>query len=282
MSVLALEILDSAGVKYVWYRYSNQRIMILITESNATNMVTLSRNSRHLCSIMMTSSNWSIFRVTSLCEGNDMLLVCPCSGNLDSAGVRYVWYRYSNQRIMIIIRESNAYNTVTLSRNSRHLSSIFLNCAHSRGPIITRSGHGGRSDIKCHLTSKTHYMHYGDVIMSAIASQITSLMIVHSTVYSDADQRKHQSSASLAFVRRIHRGPVNSPHKWPVTRKKFPLDDVIMNKRVSSSHFIMGIAIHIIQRPYIESDPCFGGSPKSDQTSTSISTGLCKEGVAPL
>ena len=70
--------------------------------------------------------------------------------------------------------------------------------------------------------------HYGDVIMDAIASQITSLTIVYSIVYSDADQRKHQSSASLAFVRGIHRGPVNSPHKWPVTRKMFPFDDVIM------------------------------------------------------
>ena len=71
-------------------------------------------------------------------------------------------------------------------------------------------------------------LHYGDVIMGAIASQITSLTIVYSTVYSDADQRKHQSSASLAFVWGIHRGPVNSPHKWPVTRKMFPFDDVIM------------------------------------------------------
>ena len=70
--------------------------------------------------------------------------------------------------------------------------------------------------------------HYDDVRMGAIASQITSLMIVYSIVYSDADQRKHQSSASLAFVRGIHRGPVNFPHKWPVTRKMFPLDDVIM------------------------------------------------------
>ena len=52
--------------------------------------------------------------------------------------------------------------------------------------------------------------------------------IVFLTVYSDADQRKHQSSVSLAFVRGIHRGPVNSPHKWPVTRKMFPFDDVIM------------------------------------------------------
>ena len=47
------------------------------------------------------------------------------------------------------------------------------------------------------------------------------------SVDSDADQRKHQSSASVAFVRGIHRGPVNSPHKWPVTRKMFPFDDVM-------------------------------------------------------
>ena len=64
--------------------------------------------------------------------------------------------------------------------------------------------------------------------MGAMASQITSLTIVYSTVYSDADQRKHQSSALLAFVWGIHRGPMNSPHKWPVTRKMSPFDDVIM------------------------------------------------------
>ena len=65
--------------------------------------------------------------------------------------------------------------------------------------------------------------------MGSIASQITSLTIVYSTVYSDADQRNYQSSASLAFVRGIHRRPVNSPHKWPVTRKMYPFDDVIMD-----------------------------------------------------
>ena len=73
--------------------------------------------------------------------------------------------------------------------------------------------------------------------MVAMASQITSLTIVYSTVYSGADQRKHQSSGSLAFVRGIHRGPVNSPHKWPVTRKMFPFDDVIM----------YGIHLHLMQ-----------------------------------
>ena len=62
----------------------------------------------------------------------------------------------------------------------------------------------------------------------AITSQITILMLVYSTVYSDPDQRKHQRSASLAFARGIHRSPVNSPHKWPVTWIMFSFDDVIM------------------------------------------------------
>ena len=65
--------------------------------------------------------------------------------------------------------------------------------------------------------------------MGTIASQITSLTFVYSALYSGADQSKHQRSASLAFVWRIHRGPVNSPHKWPVTRKMSPFDDVIMS-----------------------------------------------------
>ena len=68
-----------------------------------------------------------------------------------------------------------------------------------------------------------------DVIMSIMASQITSLAIVYSPICSDTDQRKHQSSASLAFVRGIHRRPVNSLHKRPVTRKMFQFDDVILN-----------------------------------------------------
>ena len=75
----------------------------------------------------------------------------------------------------------------------------------------------------------SHSFQHNDVIMGAIASQITSLAIVHSSVYSDADKRKHQSSASLAFMRGTHRRPVNSPHKWPVTRKMLPFDDVIIS-----------------------------------------------------
>ena len=75
-----------------------------------------------------------------------------------------------------------------------------------------------------------HNDHHSDVIMISMASQIPSASIVYLTVCSDIDQRKHQSSASLAFVRGIHRWPVNSPHKGPVTRKMFPIDDVIMWK----------------------------------------------------
>ena len=77
------------------------------------------------------------------------------------------------------------------------------------------------------------WKHYSDVIMSAMASQITSVLIVNSTACSGADQRKHQSSASLVFVRGIHRWP-NSPHKGPVTLRMLPFDDVIMNCEVMS------------------------------------------------
>ena len=65
--------------------------------------------------------------------------------------------------------------------------------------------------------------------MSTMGTQITSLAIVYSSAYSGVDQRKYQSFVSLAIVRGgIHRWPVNSPHKRPVTRKMFPFDDVIM------------------------------------------------------
>ena len=77
-----------------------------------------------------------------------------------------------------------------------------------------------------------HLTHYNDVIMSMTTSQITCVSIVYSTVCSSADHRKHQSPASLAFVQGIHRWPVNSPHKWPVARKMFPLDDIIMIRRL--------------------------------------------------
>ena len=79
--------------------------------------------------------------------------------------------------------------------------------------------------------------HNCDAIMATMASQITSLAIVNSTVHSSADQRKHQGSTSLAFVRGIHRWPVNSLHKGPVTRKMFPFDYVIMHQPIYDPRF---------------------------------------------
>ena len=99
--------------------------------------------------------------------------------------------------------------------------------------VLIRSGNG-LPPVRClpvgdRITTK-EITHYNDVIMAAMASQITSLVIVYSTVYSGADQIKYQSSASLAFVLGIHRWPVNFPHKWPITRKMFPFDDVIVHE----------------------------------------------------
>ena len=111
---------------------------------------------------------------------------------------------------------------------------------------------------RLHMWVLLIHSHYSDVIMGTMASQITSLTIVHSIVYSGADQRKHQNSASLAFVRGIHRWPVNSPHKEPVTRKMFPFDDVIMPNLNGAavqclgwiSNFIPQFTAHGISYPY--------------------------------
>ena len=90
--------------------------------------------------------------------------------------------------------------------------------------------------------------------MGATASQITSLTSAYSTVYPGADHRKHQSSASMAFVRGIHRWPVNSPLKGPVTRKMFPFDDVIMfqcARRVSSECHTPALFYILLSNGYV-------------------------------
>ena len=87
--------------------------------------------------------------------------------------------------------------------------------------------------------------YYSDAIMSAM-SQITSVSIVYSSVCSGTDQRKHQSSAPLAFVRGIHRRRVNSPHKGPVTRKTFPFNDVIKVFRSIITQWLSEFTIMIV------------------------------------
>ena len=91
---------------------------------------------------------------------------------------------------------------------------------------ITQSQHRNYmievNGISCFITVCVHAC-----IKIAMAFQITSLTIVYSTVYQGTDQRKHQSSSSLAFVRGIPRLSENSPQKGPVTRKMFPFDDTL-------------------------------------------------------
>ena len=84
-------------------------------------------------------------------------------------------------------------------------------------------------DISCDLSFYLSVPHYNDVITSPMASQITGFTNVYAAVCPGPDQTKHQSSASLAFVRGINRWPVNSLHKGPVTQEMFPFDDVIMD-----------------------------------------------------
>ena len=112
--------------------------------------------------------------------------------------------------------------------------SVFFKSLISDTPQVAREGEV-RCDfceyklLQCCFIISFYIGHYSHVKMGAMAYQITSITIVYSTVYSGADQRKYQSSTSLAFVRGIHRWPVKSPHKWSGTRKMFPFDDATID-----------------------------------------------------
>ena len=80
-------------------------------------------------------------------------------------------------------------------------------------------------------------------------------------------KKKHQSSASLAFVWGIHRGPVNSSHKWPVTRKMFPFDDAIMLDK--------GIAM-VARIPHLNYNTDYTANPLEWNTTTLTSYNLAK------
>ena len=99
----------------------------------------------------------------------------------------------------VIIGSGTGLAATTLLDNVDSLSNKLLETHYAMklGPILTRFDKGN--------VRKTQSIRYIDVIMTTIASQITSLTVVYSTVHSDVDQRKHQSSASLAFVWGIHR-----------------------------------------------------------------------------
>ena len=112
--------------------------------------------------------------------------------------------------------------------------------------VLTRTN-GDPLHLKVHLKevisqwwrSRLSFRYYNDVIISAVASQITSLRIVYSTVIQAQMKENMTAPRSLAFVQGIHRWPVNSPHKRPVTRKRFPFDAVIMRSEPTISGEIL-------------------------------------------
>ena len=124
------------------------------------------------------------------------------------------------QRIKPLLGGTLAYISLYIAYSTNyaqiHVCSVSLWFGFKRFTLPWH--HNGRDGISNHqprgcllydLASKDYTHHYRDIIMGAMAFQITSLAVVYSTIYSGADQRKHKSSAS----------PVNYPHKGPVTRK---------------------------------------------------------------
>ena len=119
-----------------------------------------------------------------------------------------------NMRYLRQLSRQLASNYLTFNKKNHTGTNEELMCRYVHRPICMLVCSGETQNLV------SIYM----IFMNAVASQITSLTIVYSSVYWDVDQRKHQSSASLAFVR----SPVNSPHKGPVTRNVLPFDDVII------------------------------------------------------
>ena len=109
--------------------------------------------------------------------------------------------------------------------------------------------------------------------MGSTASQITSFSIVYSAVYSGTDERKHQSSASLAFVRAIHRWLVNSPHKAPETRQMFPFDDDIMLLVFSARYLV---SLNQKSRDAMVQNGCHGHECRSNTIINIMTSWYCK------
>ena len=153
-----------------------------------------------------------------------------------------ICYQCGTTGIMVIDRRSVIVHVLwglQQWRSMGHVALVAIIWTYYPGTFSSLSSYCNSFEHRVALDGITWHLlmtHYNDVIMYVMASQIITLTIVYSSVYSGTDQWK-QSSASLSFVRGIHRWPVNSPHKWPVTLKMFPFDDVIMNwaKCVQSS-----------------------------------------------
>ena len=119
---------------------------------------------------------------------------------------------------VLFISESRNSTDSTISISGADIWLTWLRDSNNVFNLHYLNAHGASTgflnwsmNLLIHHLRQLPFYNYNDVIMDTMASQITCLTIVYSTVYSGKDQRKHQSSASLAFVWGIHRGPVDSP-----------------------------------------------------------------------
>ena len=128
-------------------------------------------------------------------------------------------WRHSNVR-RDLVKSRDTSSMQCYIRAIRLTETGFLQFPHHNNGWYKNSEHKPREGNKFNQLRWRHN--------DAMASQISGVTILCSTVCCGADQRKHQSSASLASVRGIFPWPLDSPHKRPVTRKMFPFDDVIM------------------------------------------------------
>ena len=150
----------------------------------------------------------------------------------------YLWYIYiylqTFNLLFIIITLQWRHDERDGVTNHQRLDSLLNLLFRGRSKETSELPVTGLCEGNSPLTDEFPAQHYSDVIMNTKASQITSLAIVYSIVYSGADQRK---PSKLRVTGGIHQRPVKSPHKGPVKRKIFPFDDVIMKGPVTRKCF---------------------------------------------
>ena len=174
----------------------------------------------------------------------DLRLQSHSSGTKELPNMTSILFQVVDSRAVIYMLWPNLF----MARS--FVCQIFTKHSHVRARYEV-SFVNSQSDLSCTcqrrmICNVSWWTHYSDVIMSTMSSQITGVSIVYSTVFSGADQRRHQSSAPLAFARGIHRWPMNSPHKGPITWNMFSFSDVIMCV-VNGFHYV---SMFVMLHPY--------------------------------
>ena len=158
---------------------------------------------------------WSNELLTSPDVYRILRAVCTTCGGLRNYRMKYIrwftgiymmttWQRDDVRITGPLWGLSTSHQWITLTKCRKRGTLIFVSC-FSLKKLLSNEVYRRRFDKSCDVVVMICPSHYDDVIMTTLASQMTSLTVVYSIVYSGVNQRKHQSSASLAFVMGIHR-----------------------------------------------------------------------------